>query len=124
MSKVVNCILNHKISKSLAARIIESIDNVQKDDFYKVINVYNSADELVESIPVRSKIQYWRELGRINGYPPCCVEEFINDKLAGRNPSVRGSSNGYVPCSECKNKETNSNECIVVTVVDNTLVVE
>jgi hypothetical protein len=44
-----------------------------------------------------------RANGELSGYPPCCVDAFCADLLAGRSPAEErgGTPDGYVPCPVC-----------------------
>lgn len=46
---------------------------------------------------------YTRQLGTLLGFPPCCVQAFIEHKSARTPTPLFGS--GYRPCEECSKRE-------------------
>ena len=44
---------------------------------------------------------YWRNTGRLFGFPECCIESFLNDDLPEWSPF---DGTGYRPCKSCVNK--------------------
>jgi hypothetical protein len=57
-------------------------------------------DQWIGGVP---DLQEMERFGREQGYPECCIREFIADIAADRRPAeLRGLvPGGYVPCSAC-----------------------
>ncbi|MBR9700383.1 hypothetical protein GOV11_00790 [Candidatus Woesearchaeota archaeon] len=60
----------------------------------KKFHDFKTPEEMAES---------YRKRGIQEGYPICCIEEFVRDSVAGESPGeLRGGKDGFVPCEKCK----------------------
>lgn len=70
-----------------------SRDNFQLQNFAMLYGV---------PAPAPNETKY-RFLGRIFGYPECCIDQFESDCAAGRHPAkLRKAYQGFVPCDKCQ----------------------
>lgn len=65
------------------------------------IRIANAAD-------LHGEVRY-RVMGRLFGYPECCIDQFVSDFTAGILPGAeRGSTaGGWVPCARCWSPQIN-----------------
>lgn len=83
MTTLVSCILGRKITNSLSSRILSEAQALESTpEVYAVVKLYGPDEELVETISVKSKLDYWRTLGWVFQLPESVTESYVRSKLA------------------------------------------
>jgi hypothetical protein len=51
----------------------------------------------------QSTLDYWDRVGKLLGYPECCVKDFLIPMLPRRRSVFSGT--GFIPCEACNNRD-------------------
>ena len=69
---------------------------------FRAIIKKDSKDSFTEKTPVQILLypeelnpRYVEEIGKLTGYPECCINAFLNDRAKGDNPLMRGTIDYY-----------------------------
>ena len=108
--------LEYEVRPSLREMVLikdpESKEEVEKLMKYRGIIYQDAKKNFDDKTPIQVMLypeelipQYVAEIGRLSGYPECCIKAYMADRQKGDNPRIRGVLEYFEACKAGKEPE-------------------